>query len=515
MPPKNSPTAERLIDQRAQYLNSVDVIIDTMKAKNQTRPSKEDEDKLTVLNASIDALNKVLDDGFDTVERTFHAPNINVRGKYSVGADHEPDRRLDALLWASNDYAVTPTGARNPIERVVVRSDSGDPGFEAPRLTTYNAEHRETVREFQNLVADMALFGLLADKDAKSSKQGFEVARNHRAYAGQWRQIMNALDVDTSGEGGTWVPTGIGASMHEQVRVMGKVAPLFQRITLPSNPWKLPIEGADATAYRVAEPTTDTETAMTASTPGTLAATFDAEIFGARTIFSRSVDADSAVAMVPFVRSKLVRAFSKAEESCILDGDTDGTHMDADVQAIGATDTRTAWDGLRKKGLAQTATALTATTAANLLAARKAMLKWGANPTDLAFIIGVSSLHALMADTALLTVDKMGPNAVILNGQIGSIYGTPVVVSEHIREDLNGSGVYDGLTTTKTWFCCVHRGEWVIGERMALDVEIDDSIRRETYQRTAIAFSRTDMQHIGSAATNDDTSVGYNCATGS
>jgi hypothetical protein len=48
---------------------------------------------------------------------------------------------------------------------------------------------------------------------------------------------------------------------------------------------------------------------MTASTPGTVAATFDAEIFGGRTLFSRSLEADSALAILPFATKKLVTAF--------------------------------------------------------------------------------------------------------------------------------------------------------------------------------------------------------------
>ena len=51
-------------------------------------------------------------------------------------------------------------------------------------------------------------------------------------------------------------------------RAAGKVAPLFARIDLPTNPWKWPLEAADMTAYRVAEPTADSETKLTASMPG-------------------------------------------------------------------------------------------------------------------------------------------------------------------------------------------------------------------------------------------------------
>jgi hypothetical protein len=114
------------------------------------------------------------------------------------------------------------------------------------------------------------------------------------------------------------------------------------------------------------------------------------------------------------------------------------------------------------------------------------MGKWGVNPADLAFIVGVSEPPRLLADTNLLTVDKMGPNATILNGQIGSVFGVPVIVSEHVREDLNASGVYDGITTTKTFMLCVNRNEWAMGQRMALDVR---STTRSTARRSSVSSS--------------------------
>jgi predicted phage gp36 major capsid-like protein len=529
-------TVDALRDQRAQILNQIDDILNTAKdaKRDLTDQERVDHDALvaqiedpdTGLDARIKAAATADADArrFANQETrrsaNFPVPNINVRGSYSPGAG--VTRSLDDMLWATNDvvrcgtispkgmFTPNPYGAVASVDQVVIRADVNDKGHVAPRLRSFLPEHRDVIAEFQILVANMAIFGLMIDKEAKSSARGFEAARKHDLFRDQWQSMMNALDVDTSGEGGTWVPTGIGASMHEMVRASGKVAPLFSRIDIPTNPWKWPIEGADAVAYRVGEPTSDTATKVTVSTPGTGAATFDAEIFGARTLFSRSVEADSAIAILPFVRNKIARAFVNAEEMAILDGDADGTHQDTDVQALGATDVRTAWDGLRKKAIAQTVVTATTTTAANLIAIRGGMGKWGVNPTELAYVIGVSAYHDLIGDTTLLTVDKMGPNATILNGMVGSVAGVPVIVSEFVREDLNATGVDDGITATKTYNLCVNRNEWAIGQRMALDVEVDDSIYRETYQRVVVGFMREDFQHIGDAATNDDTAIAYN-----
>lgn len=525
-------TITELTDERARVLDEIDDILNT--AKEAKRSLTDDErakhDELVAkvegeggLDEAIRTAQADADDAVridrQEARRTaaYPVPNVNVHAD-TPGA--EVTRNLDELLWATEEavragefdktgtFRYNPYGATNAVEQVVVRNDSGL--THAPRISAFQPQHRQAIRNFQNTVSDMALFGLMVDKSARSGAEGFEVARSHRAFKDQWQHALRALDVDTSGEGAEWIPTGIGASLHEKVRASGKVAPLFSRIDLPTNPWKWPIEGADATAYRVAEPTGDSASKVTASTPGTAAATFDAEIMGGRVLFSRSLEADSALAILPFVRAKLVQAFVDAEEKAILDGDADGTHQDSDTQSAGATHFSSAWDGLRKKALAQTTQATTSTTSANLAAIRASMGKWGVNPMDLAFIVGVSAYHDLISDTNLITVEKFGPNATILNGQVGSIFGVPVIVSEHVRENLNASGVHDGITETKTYNLCVNRNEWVMGQRMAMDVEVDDSIYRETFQRVVVGFMREDFQHVGDAAANDDTSIGYN-----
>jgi HK97 family phage major capsid protein len=521
-----------LIVHRGRVFMRMEDILNTARGKREKIPDVERAEYAKLIK-EFDDITDVLEERHNypkKMDRTWQVanppgtvPGVS-RGRFN-GLDGPPAvRSLDALLWAtaeevdagtiSDKGVFARTGTRNACDQVVVRSEALGADLLAPRIDELPADLHRSVRRFQDCVADMVVFGLMVDKHAMSSVHGFEVARSHRLFQDRWHHVLRALDVDTAGEGGNWVPTGIGASMHEKVRAAGKIAPLLVRIDLPTNPWKWPIEGADATAYRVPEPTGDTETKMTASTPGTLGATFDAEILGGRILFSRSVEADSAVAITPFTRMKLVRAFVDAEERAILDGDTDGTHQDADVHALGATDARWSWDGLRKKGLAQTALdGAAAALSASLLRTLRAMMgKWGLNPSDLAIIVGVNSYYDLLGDSELLTLEKLGPQATILTGQIGSLYGAPVIASEHVRENLNASGVYDGITTTRTYALIVNRQEWCLGQRMALDVEVDDSIYRESFQRVIVAFERVDLQHIGDAATNDDTAIVYEVA---
>ena len=525
-----TPSLADLQDRRVAVLNEIDDIINTATERGEAVEGVERARHDELVAEHDDLVRSIATIEAEAETATISRAQADRKARYSVpniNLGHTParaGRSLDELLWATDEVvragSFDKTGgfrqhstAVNPVEQVIVRSGDDTMAY-APRLGEFRPEDRAVVRSFQQTVADMALFGMLIDPQARTSAQGFQVARAHAKTKGRYAEILRALDVDTSGEGNEWVPTGIGATLHEKVRAAGKVAALFPRIDLPTNPWKWPLEGADATAYRVAEPTSDTASKVTASTPGSGAATFDAEIFGGRVLFSRSLEADSALAILPYAQRKLVLAFVDAEEKAILDGDTDGTHQDGDVGSS-TTDARTAWDGLRKKALAETSTATTTTSTANLAAIRKSLKKWGVNPADLAFIVGVSSYHVLTTDSNLLTVDKMGPNATILNGQVGSVFGIPVIVSEHVREDLNASGVQDGITSTKTYALCVNRGEWAMGQRMALDVQADDSIYRESFQRVLVGFMREDFQSIAGAAANDDTAIGYNITSGS
>jgi hypothetical protein len=277
MPDSAIPTITELRDQRAAAKTEIDDILNTAKEAQRAVLDPDERERHDAAEALYNSLTeairaKELEDGdSDRFERNisrsrdFAPVSVNLNREAVRGG-----RSLDELLWATDEMVragtVDKTGnirqpgpAYNPVEQVIVRSAVDDEGIPAPRINEFLPEHRQVVRSFQKTVADMSLFGMMIDRDANSRPRASRWPAATGKFKDRWQNILRALDTDTAAEGTEWVPTGIGANLHEKVRAAGKVAPLFTRIDLPTNPWKWPIEGADATAYRVPEPTGDTE----------------------------------------------------------------------------------------------------------------------------------------------------------------------------------------------------------------------------------------------------------------
>lgn len=140
-------------------------------------------------------------------------------------------------------------------------------------------------------------------------------------------------------------------------------------------------------------------------------------------------DEDSIIPILPLVRDAMARRMAKTLDKAMLLGD--GTGAGSTSGQIAAL----------VKGLASYDTVVNAFggtldisngdkfTVAKAMAARKALGAWGLNPSELVLFVSTQAYYELLEDTNFLTVDKAGPSATILTGQVGSVGNTPVVVS--------------------------------------------------------------------------------------
>ena len=427
--------------------------------------------------------------------------------KLSKGEDLTPEEKE---FWAKYQKAMAPKPAAAPVRKldlvdagqVQVRSMT-DIMNEPHGPRTMSGPLNDCERELQEFSENAYIVSTLLGKNPRQLKMW----ENRLGRSGA---LSKALDEATATEGAEWVPTLLSADFITKFRLQAKVAALFPDFAMPSNPWKMPYFGGLSASnfYFVGESISDEATASPPSTPATGDQTLTAKKLKSRIYFSDELVEDSIVPVIDTLRADLTVAGTEVVEDLIVNGDITATHQDSDV--VDTKDRRKAWSGLRKLCPSGTKGSLATFTAASHVAAFIVLMgKYGINPSELAFITGGVGYNKFRALTEVITVDKYGPSAVILNGELGKLFGSPIVVSEYIRENLNATGVYDGATMTKTEVLIVNRRGFMLGTRGG--VKLTFKAEAEVDQNQLImSFRKAFQPRWTPSSTVTTIAVGYN-----
>lgn len=318
-----------------------------------------------------------------------------------------------------------------------------------------------------------------------------------------------ALTAGGAGTGAELVNQDLSSDLQMRLYLESPIAAEFisQEINMPSDPFQLPMITTRPTFYVGSEGGTPT-----GSTPGTARITLAAKKLIGFVDYSYESDEDAIIAILPMLQDGLAAAAADALEGAIINGDTTATHQDSDIHAV-ANHYAKLFKGLRKYALAGslgTSLATGGISAANIGVLRKNLGKYGVRPRDVLIICGVSGYNDLVQLEETLTADKVGNNvARILTGDAPSLYGMRVVTSSQVRENLNASGVYDGITVTKGSIFLVHKPSWIMGVKRGFTIEVD--VDKKTQMNSVIASFRRDFQPKETpSAAQSLVTVGYN-----
>ena len=364
-------------------------------------------------------------------------------------------------------------------------------------------KHAEELNDLHDMNDELLIISKVLGKHPKELEMWPEY------YEAAQRFASKALVSTTSGSGDEFVPTNFSAQVVDKVRLELKVAALHDRIPMTSNPYTVPLEGADATAVLANEASVEATEAgrITTSTPGTSNVTFTAQKLAVRTVFSEEISEDSIINILDYVRKKIAVALANGIENATINGDTTATHQDADVTS--STDVRKAWKGYRKltNASAKFDAGGDALDAADLRGARKAMGRYGVNPKDLAWVVGINAYNQMLSEddddgfNDFRTLEKLGPQAIVLTGMLGMFDGIPVIVSEFVRENVGASGVYDGTNVGRTTINLVNRSRFWYGDRRLVTLKTFEDI--QTDQMVMVIKQRLDFQPTESTSGNN------------
>lgn len=307
---------------------------------------------------------------------------------------------------------------------------------------------------------------------------------------------VQRIFADSANIGAEWIPDEMLPDLERNLTAARRVASAFDTMTLPNKTTLLPFLTTGFRPYIKSAATADDPAQYTSSSMVTDQRTITATGFAVRAQVSDDAEEDSIIAVLPTVRAELLQAIVDGEEDAIINGDT-GTHQDTalaswDIRGRwgstglgGTADHRRAWLGLRARAYDVTNTLdRAAFTAATLLADRATLDSPHGIDGSLIIITSPEAYFSkLLAMDEVQTMDVF-PQPTIVSGQLGQVYGMPIVVSEFLSTDLPATGLYTTGGSSSSMMI-VNRDRFKIGQLRGTTLEVDKDITRGTHQMVA------------------------------
>ncbi len=335
-----------------------------------------------------------------------------------------------------------------------------------------------------------------------------------------WEALKRAMDSTTSAAGDQLVPTDTARQVWRDVFLNTVVSSFLPRITMPTNPFDIPLELGSVTFYKAAsENTTVADTDLT-----TAKNTLTAGGVKAVTAWSYELDEDSIIAMLPSVREVFVRNTAETIDDLLLQADSTATNSivaDGSTLAASSRYLYGGGDGLLHLPLQDNTSQLVNQNAAistamfkNLLAklGKYALNPAGGNNATSADVVLISDLRTWLQAIALaevITVDKLGPAAVLRTGQLAQVFGVPYLVSGQMAvADTDGKVTAGGNGTDTGRVLAVNRHGWFHGFRREILIETERDIEK-TQIKMVVSF-RLALTARGTRSSATHTALAYN-----
>ena len=205
------------------------------------------------------------------------------------------------------------------------------------------------------------------------------------------------------------------------------------------------------------------------------------------TFMDNEVDEQVLINLMPMLVEGVARAHGRAVEGAVLNGGGSISGLDGVAAAATA---KHDISGNAGTGDFNTMTA------AQLLAARKEMGKYGLNPSDITYIVSPNMYYDLLSDSAFQTLDEVGSDlAIRVVGTIGAVFGSPVIVSEEFAAE--GAGVPVAFA--------VYARNYVVPRLRGVTVEQDYEVMNQ--RRVIVATQSLGFEELVAGASADQPSI--------
>lgn len=257
-----------------------------------------------------------------------------------------------------------------------------------------------------------------------------------------YERLMRAMDTGESGFGQQLIGAQYVGDLWEAARRESLIFSLIDTFEMTDPVAYLPVEVDFPEMLFVSESTANNSSNYATSKTGSQRVQVDARKFVIHQMWSGEMEEDAIIPFIPFLRRQAQLALAFYSDSCVLNGDTTNAatgNINLDDADPADTKHYLAFDGIRHAGLVDnTANRLDLAGPISLDALNNQRgrmvdvaryVDWG-HPTtkeDLVYVADVTTADKICLIDEVVTVDKFGSQATVLNGQVARVLGHPLI----------------------------------------------------------------------------------------
>ena len=327
---------------------------------------------------------------------------------------------------------------------------------------------------------------------------------NEEQFTETVERVKAALAGAGSSTGATMLPTETADEIIEIVYERNFMRSVFPSMPMSTQTVNVPSLTGSVAFHEQTLSATESGTEAGESRPATGELTLTLKTMIANVPIGNYLIAYGVEGLLSVIRDDIASRLAFNEQNLFLNGDTNTTHASningayhasTNPGGVNATnnDYLMMFDGLRKKA-GKEVVVNAAFAASHVRLAIKQLGVYAENRADLCLIVSRNVEVQLLGLTELQTVDKYGPEATILTGEVGKLYGIRVFASSVVPDNLNGGGVVPaGHNGDKSIALLCHMRSPLIGTPSIADRRFSIDFHDEPTKDRFVLIPRQDL----------------------
>lgn len=367
----------------------------------------------------------------------------------------------------------------------LVRASEGYTGKYARELKDIAKYGEHKIGQWKLRGSDLILAKLLLDK-AEGMKQAgiaFDGQDKIKPASADLAAAVKLLTSTGTATGDELVPTNMATELWQDFFAASRIVADLPAQPMPTDPFDVSLGFGSITFRKGGQGVPGTS-----QNPATAKSILASTELVADVEWSYNLDEDAIVAMMPALRQQFTVDGSESMDAFALNADATNAATGNINSDDGNPDDDSYYlsdgqDGIRHFSIVDNTGQATsgggdALADADLVAVLAKLDKYGLSPEQCRIVPGIATYFKMLGLTNVATVDKYGPSATIVRGELMRYQGVPVIPSASMpKSEADYKVSVTAGNNTLGQLVAYNRNFWKVGFRRGLLIEVDRSIQ--------------------------------------